>query len=538
MEELRKQVRRTQRWLALQRFVGVVGWSLSITFVLALVIIGVGKFRPLGVDDWIWIVAAVGLGSVAAAAWTFATRRGAVDAAIELDRRFGLKERVSSTLAMSPEERQTQIGQALVADAVRRVSRIDVQEHFGIRPGRHLLLPLVPATVAVLAALFVSPMARQNPAQAGTQSEAVKKQVKTSSESLRKKLAEKRKEAEKEGLKDAQQLFQRLQQGADELATKAPADRKQALVKLNDLARELEKRRDSLGGADEIQKQLNRLKSVSRGPADRFLDAVTRGDFKKAMQELEQLKADVASGKLSDQQRAELARQMEEMKQKLEQLADAARKTEEDLEKQIEQARQMGQNQEVDKLQEQLDRLRQQLPQMDQIQELAQKLGQCSQCLKDGQFQNAGEMLNQLQQGLGDLEERLQELEMLDEAMNQLAQAREQMNCPNCGGLGCEQCEGRPGFGMGKGRGQGDRPEAETDSNFYDTKPPLKTGPGAAFVVGEVNGPNLKGDVRQEIQEQIQAARQQETDPLTGQQMPRKHRQHAKEYFDSFREGK
>ncbi|NLX98117.1 MAG: hypothetical protein GXY83_18305 [Rhodopirellula sp.] len=537
MEELRKQVRRTQRWLALGRLVAALGWALSVSFLVGLVVIATGKIWPLGVADWVWLASAAGAGLLLAAGRTLATERGAVDAAIELDRRFGLKERVSSTLAMSPDERNTEIGRALVADAIHRVSRIHVREHFGVRPGRQLLLPLLPATIATAVALFVSPMARPNPAQAGTQAEAVKKQVKASSESLRKNLSLKRKQAEKQGLKDAQQLFQQLQQGADELANKAPADRKQALVKLNDLSRELEKRRDALGGADQIQKQFQQLKDITRGPADRFLDAVSRGDLNKAMRELEQLKSELASGKLSEQQRVELAKQMEEMKQKLEQLADAARKTEEDLKKQLEQARQMGQNQQADKLQEQLDRLREQLPQIERLEDLAQKLGQCSQCLKDGQLQDAGDTLNQLQEGLEDLQKQLDELEMLDEAKDQLAQAREQMNCPNCGGMGCLECE-NPGFGLGRGRGQGDRPEAETDSSFYDTKPPMKIGPGAALVVGEIDGPNVKGDVRQQIQQEVQSARQQETDPLTGQQMPRKHRQHAKEYFDSFREGR
>ncbi len=537
MEEIRKQIRRTQRWLALQRFVGVIGWTLSIALVAALIGIGIGKIWPVGVADWVWLAGAAGLGGLSAVGWTIATRRPAVDAAIELDRRFGLKERVSSTLALSVEQRETEIGQALVADAVRRVSRIDVREQFGVRPGRQLLLPLLPLAAAISVILFVSPMARQNPAQANTQGDAVKKQIKTSSETLRKKLSEKRKRAEREGLQDAQQLFQRLQQGADELAGKAPSDRKQALVKLNDLSRELEKRRQALGGGDEIQKHFGQLRNISRGPADRFLDAVSRGDFKKAMRELDQLQSDLASGKLSEKQRLELAKQMEEMKKKLEQLADAARKAEEDLQKQIEQARQIGQHEQADELQKQLDRLREQLPQLEQVADLAQKLGQCSQCLKDGQLANAGEMLSQLQQGLGELQEQLEELEMLDEAMDQLAQAREQMNCQNCGGMGCLECE-KPGFGLGRGRGQGDRPEAETDSNFYDTKPPLKVGPGAALVVGEVDGPNRKGDVRQAIEAQVESARQQEADPLTGQQMPRKHRQHAKEYFDRFREGK
>ncbi len=538
MEELRRQVRRAQWWLALQRFVGILGWSLFGTLLIALALIVADKLRPLGVAEWIWLAIAAGAGVAFAAIWSLGTGCGSIDAAIELDQRFCLKERVSSTLAMSPDQRDTEIGQALVADAVRCVSRIELREDFGIRPGRQLLLPLLPAALAVVVALLVSPMAHENPAQASTHSEAAKKQVKASSESLRKKLAEKRKQAEKEGLKDAQQLFQRLQQGADELARKTPGDRQRALVKLNDLSREVEKRRSALGSVEQIQKQFRQLKNLSRGPADRFAEAVKKGDFKKALQELEQLKSDIASGKLDQEQWAELAKQLDEIEKKLQELADAHREAVKDLEERVKQARAMGQDQEADRLQEQLSGLRQQMPQMEQLQDLAQKLGQCSQCLRDGQLQDAGQMLDQVKEGLGDLEQQLQELELLEEAVDQLAQARNQMNCQNCGGMGCEECLGPPGFGLGRGRGQGDRPEAESDSNFYDTKPPLKVGRGAAFVVGEVDGPNLKGDVRQAIEEQVEGARQEETDPVVGQQMPRKHRQHAREYFNRFREGK
>ena len=55
--------------------------------------------------------------------------------------RFGLKERVSSTLALSPEERESAAGQALVADAVRRVEQIEVSERFGVTFSRWIGTP-------------------------------------------------------------------------------------------------------------------------------------------------------------------------------------------------------------------------------------------------------------------------------------------------------------------------------------------------------------------------------------------------------------
>ena len=121
MDELHRQVRRARRRLGMQRFVAALGWCWLATLVAALGIIMVGKFWPLGVTDWAWVGGALIVGLAAAVGWAFFAGRGTLDAAIEIDRRFGLKERVSSTLTMSVDECQTEAGQALVTDAIRRV---------------------------------------------------------------------------------------------------------------------------------------------------------------------------------------------------------------------------------------------------------------------------------------------------------------------------------------------------------------------------------------------------------------------------------
>jgi len=558
MEQLTKQVRRAQRWLGVQRFFGVLGWCLFGTLLVALAIIAVDKFWPLGLGPWIqyagsragydpfepWVVellkaatwagAALGLGIVAAVVWAVIRGRGPIDAAIEIDRRFQLKERVSSTLAMSPDERRTPSGQALTDDAIARVRGIDVGEHFGFLPGRQMLLPLLPAALAILVALLPRPAAVDNPASAA----AVKKQVQESTDSLRRKLVEQRKKAQEQGLNDAQNLFHRLEEATEDLADRTGGNRKQALVELNDLARQMERRRQDLGGAEAIQEQLDQLKNIARGPEDKLLDAISRGDFKKAIQELEALKTKLADGKMTDEERENLAKQLGAMKEKLQNLVDAHREAEEDLQKNIDRLRQGGQFNEADKLQEQLDKLRSQLPEIDQLEDLANKLGQCGQCLKQGQLQDAGDMLNDLQGDLEGLREQLQELEMLDDAMAGLAQARDQMTCPHCGGAGCGSCQGdRPGMGLGAGRGEGDRGGQEDDVRFYDTQVAVKIGPGGGYVVGETDGPNVRGKFQEQIQQQVESARRESADPLTGQQIPRKHRQHAREYFDRLRKG-
>ena len=433
MDLLEKKVRRAQRWLGLQRFVRALGWCLFGTLLVALVLILVDKFRPLGVEAWIWVVAALALGILAAVARAVNGGRGPVDAAIEIDRRFRLKERVSSTLAMSEDQRRTQAGQALIHDAVRRVKRIDVGEHFSISPGRQILLPLIPMVAAALVWWLVGPAAVDCGARADAAT--VKNQIKESSGGLKRKLSQKKKQAEEQGLKDAQMLFERLEEATEDLGNKSTS-RKEALVKLNDLNRQMENRRRQLGGADGIKKQLEKLDKIGQGPAEKFLKAVANGDLKNAAKELERLKSKLARNELSDEDRKKLASQLEKMRDQLQQSVEEQRQRMEDLQNRIQQARAGGNDEQADKLQQQLDDLQRQSQQMNNLENLANKLGQCAQALGAGQLQDAGNLLDQLQSDLDGLDGQLQEMQMLGDAMDQLSQARDQMNCQQCGGFG------------------------------------------------------------------------------------------------------
>jgi arsenate reductase-like glutaredoxin family protein len=202
------------------------------------------------------------------------------------------------------------------------------------------------------------------------------------------------------------------------------------------------------------------------------------------------------------------------------------------LKKQIEQLRKAGQMQQANQLEEQLAKLAAQTPQMRKLQELAQKLGQCSKCLRNGKPGDAAKAIAQMQ---SDLQGELKEMEMLDEAEKQLCQAKDQMGCCKCGGAGCEECQGPPGNGLGRGKGIGPGPEKKTNTALYDSRVKQKVGKGTAIVEGMTEGPNVKGDVQQQIQEQVESTKRGTTDPLTGRQMPRKHGEHAKEYFDGLR---
>ena len=544
MDVLKQQVRRAQRRLTLQRFFAVLSWSWFASLLAAANLIGVDKYYPLGVLPWGWVAGSLGAGFVFAVGWTWFTGRGQLEAALEIDRRFGLKERVSSTFALGADQLDSPAGKALVEDALKRVGRLHIAEQFRVRLGRWSWLPLAPAALAFLLAMYLNPSAGENKAGGSIATKAERKTVKTSTDNLRKKLIERRKEARDQGLKDAEELFAKLEQGTKELSKSDLADRKQAMVELNDLAKDLEKRRQKLGGGDKLQEQLKQLKNIQQGPADKLAEAMRQGDFNQAMKELKQLRDEIEHGKLDAESKAQLAKQLEQMEQKLNQLAQAHKKLEQDLKSQAKQLRQQGRNKEAEEVEKQLAKLAQKTPQMEQLQKMADKLGQCSKCVKEGDKEGAKAAMDAMKAELADMQEQADEVAMLDEAMSELESAKDAMGCKECDGMGCRACQGgnnpmgRPGMGLGRGRGQGPRPEEKTNTGFYDTKANLKRGKGAAVVVGSVEGPNMKGQVQQEIQTEFEAARAAAEDPLTDQQLPRSYREHAKKYFDGLREGK
>ncbi len=130
---------------------------------------------------------------------------------------------------------------------------------------------------------------------------------------------------------------------------------------------------------------------------------------------------------------------------------------------------------------------------------------------------------------------------MLDSTLDEIEDAKAAMNCPNCGGAGCELCQHDANNGsIEHGRsvgGEGNRPDAIKDGKFYDSKVKQDLGQGAAVITGLINGPNVKGQSIEEIKSQVEAAKHDSADPLTGQCLPREERDHVQQYFDAFRKG-
>ena len=490
MNDLQKQVRLAQRRLLIQELLSIVPWTLTGALFLAAIAIGLTKVMPLSVANpawtWGWIGGAVLIGLVVAGWLTYRRRASAIQAAIEIDQRCGLKERVSSCLSLDADALSTEAGQALMHDALRRVANVDVAQQFKVTPSRWAWLPLV-AAVVTFGLTFFSDARPDSATKAQAATVKIEQRVLNSTENLKKKLEERRKRAIERGLTDAGDLFKKLEQGVESLNKKEDVDRQDALVKLNDLAHDLQQRQKDLLSRDDLRKQLNMLKDIKQGPADRLAKAMKQGDFKTALDELKQLQEQLTKAELSDEEKKQLQAQLGEMQEKMQQLTSAHREAQQQLKRQIEQKLAQGDRQAAGELQKKLEQLQLSSKQMNQLDKLAQKLGECSQCMQAGEMQQAAAALEQMAGSLEGMQQELAEMQMLEEAMNQIAMAKEAMSCQNCNGLGCSQCQGDlmgmgtgmgNGMGMGEGEGQGDRPEEETGTGFYDSQVRTKPGQG------------------------------------------------------------
>lgn len=549
MDKIKQQVAVAHRRLVVQQFLVIVAGTLSVTLLVAAGALAVPKIWVLPLEPavwtWSWVTGGTAAGLLAASIWTWLVRRSAIDAAIEIDRRCQLQERVSSVLSLSPAERDTEIGQALVQDALRRVERIDLRDRFVVRLPRRLAVLLLPAAlIGLLVALVPNAVPEGHAAAAGSPDEQAE-QARRSARQLQDQLARVKQQAEDQGLPDADVLFQQLRRGLDGLLNQPDLDRKQALVRMNDLAKSLEQRRDRMGDVDRLRQQLDRLKGLAAGPADKIAAAMKAGEFQQALDELHKLQDRLREGQLSDEERQQLAQQLDQLQNRLQELADAHDQAKRELEQEIQRRQAAGDLAGAGKLQRQLDQLHRLNEPLDALQNMARQLGQCRECLQNGDGQAAAAQLDAMAQNLQDLQRQSEQLETLQQLLDEVAMAKEAMGCPQCAGQGCEDCQGQfgrgrgeqPGWGIGSGRGQDERPPAEIETGVYESRVSGQVQPGEAVRIGSAGGPNQPGQMLQEARDQLQSSFAQEADPLVDLRLPKKEREHTRDYFRRYRQG-
>ncbi len=534
MDSIRKQVRIARRRLSVEKFLGNLPWTILPALGIAIIAVAIPKFMFVAVDSTIWfacwLVSAVAIGLLTNSILSWLGRPSLADAAVEVDRRFGLRERLSSVLVLAPEDRETELGQALVADARKQASRIDAREKFHWGFNRRLLLPLLPAALAVV--LWYVPN-RQADALIAPVTNVT--QIRNSTKPLIEQIRKKREDAEKQGLQEAVDMFRKLEGELAKMQQDEKLDTKQSLAKLNDIKEQLEKRKEELGGAESLRKNLQNLQKFEEGPAEKMAEALKQGDFEKAEQELEKLMKKMMNDELTPEDVDQLEKQLEQLQKAMSEAAQAHETAKQALEQQKKQAEAAGDLQKAAQLERKLAEMQAQESQMAQMQEMASLINQAKQSLENGDKQQCKECMSKLADKLGEMNQQDSQLQDLDQLMDQLAQSKSSM----CEGMGAGKMPSEiPGSGLGEGRGAGDRPIEETDVGYYDSRIREQMKQGETVYGGKVGGENRKGTSKAEVQEAVLTALTEEPEPLENQALPRNQRDHTREYFNALREGK
>jgi hypothetical protein len=534
MNAILQQTLRARTRLLLQRFGRSFSWSLFLGLFLASLGLFWVKIWHIEFHQgvWVasWLVGGCALAIIAAgvaAFWGGPTRQ---HAAREIDRRFGLKERVSSALLLDLDEQDTPAGKALLADAEKRVSNLEMHEQFPLRMHPRGLLPLLP--LAIVGILYLVPNAEKpNPAIAKKQSETT--QVKAASDQLKKQLEQRRRAAEAKGLEEMDDMYKQIAAGLDKLTQSSAMERKDALIKLNELKDELEKKRDRLGSTEQTKQNLKSLKDLEQGPADKVARQLEKGNFGQAGEELKVLAKQVKEGNLTPEQQKQLEKQMEKLQKQVEQTIAQHKQAKEELEKQIEQAKQEGNLNQASKLQEKLNQLKKKDPSMEQLQKLATCVNGACEKMQNGDKNGAAAEMEQLADQLGEMQTELDELQDLEGAIDQFDQAKQGMCDENNAGDRFAESD----FSKGRGPGSGWRDIEENETSSYQSQVRGNPGPGKSVASGFASGPNRKGATQADVQAAIQAGLFEKSDPVEDRPLPKNQRDHTRSYFDSLRDG-
>jgi hypothetical protein len=562
---LDRQLARVRRRLCLQTLLQTLVWCwLASLAGAAAWCLAEPHLIPGAPSSLRWFVTGglLGAGGVLAVIVVVMRRPSRLASALALDERFNLKERVTTALMLSQEQRATPAAQALLDDVHSRIGPLRVRERFPVRFPRLAALLPVAAIALVLLAFFYKPVL--TPTQAGSDqpladSPLAKARIEKALRPLQ------RKPAKKSDQRPKSEELQRLEAELDKLAQKPHDTKQQARELVKDLTNaeeEVRKREkqlaDRVDALKEQMKQAQRLnkkddKDKKDGPAQKLDKALDQADMKKAREEAErlgkQLQADeevarlrkkMKDEKLTEEQKKELREQLEKLKDQ-----ELSREQKEQMEQQLQNVKDKLERltrsdeakerlrdlqhqgainkEELERELDQIDRNQAKLDKqtLQQLQELADKLGECQKCMKEGKEGEAAQKMAEAAEKLAQLDPN-GEAGDLQQQLQQLQQARKAM---------CQALEGKPQPATGQ------RPQGkDSATGVKEERAHSQLDKGRLQVLDTVPGDGFKGPRKPaEMTEEIRRAAQQEPEALDRQRLPRSARDMARGYFEKLR---
>lgn len=569
MGQIEQQVRRVQRRLWINRWFQAATFALAIAGGLYAVAVLVQRLFDL---PWsmLWVGAVTGcVALTVSVVWTVVTREDRIAAATQLDAAAGLRERLSSAYYCTGVE--DPFAQAVVADAERISGSLSVRRHIRFTFPKPLPWATFSIVLAALMFLITPGLLKETEAgQEGAQDELVQK----TKAAVKKQLEKVQELAENNpALADFKDDFRNLDKQAGGMLKRPTDIRHEAVKKIDKLADALKKKQSELkyDKAKDMRRMMRRLQSPksNTGATKKLEQALQKGDFKTAKEELAKLQEQLATLK-SDEDKEfakKIGAQLEKLAKKLEQLqideklaqklAQAGVKKEDieraleslskkDLDRIRKQLEKQGLDQkQINKMMQQLQRQQQALG---QTQKLANSLKKAASGCKACKSGDAAAGLSQAAGQLSEAEALESERAEMEATLAELQNARNEIDgCSACKGTGkqngrpCGKCQGsgnKSGKGMGKlGKGRGGlAPEQQAGMGFKTERAKVHTGRGAIIGQFLVDGEQVKGDVQSTLSEVVAASEHDASDRIRRNRIPRQYQKAVREYFSNVRQ--
>lgn len=528
LSPLERQVACVSRRLFVQTVLDALVWCWVGALLLSALWFFVQPFIFEAPPSWLrWAIAGgiVGAASILAIVLAIFRAPSKVAAALSMDERFGLKERITTSMMLAPEQTKSSAGLALLEDVNQRVSKLDVQSGFPFSISRSAVLVPVCAVLFACVAFLYEPSRGQATSENLDAKEAPKDPVaiEQKMDALKKK-AEKRAEA-----KPKSDEIEKLEAKLEEIANRPRSTKDQLrerIKEMTSLENQIKERERQLNEQSLKQqlKQLDKLAQKSgaeNGPAKDLQKALAEGNLDKAKDEIERLVKKMKENELSAKEQQQLQQQLKDIEEKLKNLAN--QKEREDQLKQLNKEGKLD----AETLKRELENLKKDSDRLKSMAELAKKLGQCQSCMQSGDGKGAQKSMQEAADELKKMDLDEQDLKDLREQLQRLQDAKD---C--CQG----QCQGKGENGNGMGSGEkpgGKRPVAE-EGPFKSFESRNKTefdSKGKKIFDGYAPGQNFKKKSSTEISGDIEQARQEAPEAIDQQRIPKAAREMAKGYF-------
>jgi hypothetical protein len=537
---LRRQLGRVSRRLFVQDLIDALIWCCAGALVLSAVWFLAQPYLFDNPPDWLrWAVAggmmaaAIGIGVTI----TVLRRASDLEAALSLDAKFGLRERVTTALSLTPTQTASPAGQALLADVNQRIAGLDVRSRFPF--SIRWSIALVPACGILLAliAFFYEPtISRATTTDENDPTQPLPNAVEVNQKM---KMLEKKPVAErKKGEEPQSEKLKQIEEELDKLTIKPRDTRKDAQDRVKEMAAledQIEKQqKENADKAQALKEQLKQMDRLSKkpkqdGPGKDLDKAVKDGDLDKARDEADRLAKKLKDQDLSDKDKEELTRQLQDLEDDLQRLTRQQKEEEERLEKELEKEKEKekkGEKSKADELQRELDELKKNEEKtkdgQQDLKDAAEELGKCQQCMKEGKDEEAAEHLKKAGEKMEKAEGKGENKQM-GQKLEQLRAAKKAM----CQGL--DRKSKKPG---------GLRPEtkdSELGSQDQRTKADLTK--GQLRIEGFQKGDNLKRPKKSsEMAGDIKQASQDAPEAIDRLRIPKGRGDISKAYFDNLRQ--